>query len=71
MKCSDCIYYTQNSLENECLAFYYYCYPVLNDCDGVDENFNVVKDDMGNNKFTSKEKMFELIKKVNNIDLGG
>lgn len=63
MKCFNCIYYTESQMENECLAFDFYCFPSSrNECDLVDENFNLIKDDMGNECFESCENVFKRLK---------
>ena len=62
MKCNNCIYYKSGYMENECLAFDFYNYPDTEECDLVDNNFNLVKDDMGNDYFESREHAYNRIK---------
>ena len=62
MKCRNCIYYRSGYMENECLAFDWYNFRTDGECTGVDNNFNLVEDDMGNKIFESKEDVFKRLK---------
>lgn len=62
MKCTDCIYYKSGALENECLLHGYLNFRADYDCDLVDNNFNQLKDDIGNDCF------MEVSEVINNME---
>jgi len=65
MKCIDCIYYKASPLENECVLHGYLNFRTDDNCDLVDDNFNQLKDDMGNDCFIECDNI------LNNMIQGG
>lgn len=59
MKCHNCLYYKSSCFENECLAFGWYNFRINEECDSVDINFNLIKDDEGRDYFESREDVFK------------
>ena len=56
MNCYNCIYYEQHGMSNECKAFGWDNFNPFQDCDLVDDNFNIIKDDEGRDIKTNKIK---------------
>jgi hypothetical protein len=56
MKCYNCIYYEQGKTENRCKAFGWDNFNPSENCDLVDEDCKIIKDDEGRDIKTNKIK---------------
>lgn len=63
MKCFECIYYRGDIFKNECLAFNFENYDIRQDCNLVNDDFDIIKDEAGFNYFEEREEVFKRLKK--------
>lgn len=47
MKCCNCMYYRASAVSNECRAFGWDNFRTPGECNLVDDQFNIIKDDTG------------------------